>query len=50
LLTRLPSITMITGGRTIEKIFYPIDAPGEHAAQVLTWLNQNSNPQRRRTT
>jgi peroxiredoxin len=43
-------LTLIASGRTIEKIFYPIDAPGENATQVLTWLNQNSNPQPTRTT
>jgi peroxiredoxin len=40
-------LTLIVSGTTIEKVFHPIDAPEEHAAQVLTWLNQNPNPPRR---
>ncbi|AHH95750.1 MerR family DNA-binding transcriptional regulator [Kutzneria albida] len=31
-------ITLIVRNGVIEHVFHPIDSPGEHAGQVLTWL------------
>jgi peroxiredoxin len=40
-------LTMIVSGTAIERVFYPVEAPGEHAADVLTWFHQNPNPHTR---
>jgi peroxiredoxin/DNA-binding transcriptional MerR regulator len=31
-------LTLIIYGGVVEKVFYPVSAPGPHAAQVLEWL------------
>jgi peroxiredoxin len=31
-------LTIVADGSTIEKMFYPVDDPGNHAAQIVEWL------------
>ncbi|CAN5534287.1 hypothetical protein BH10ACT4_BH10ACT4_12100 [soil metagenome] len=31
-------LTMIANGSTIEKVFFPVDDPQNHAAEVVAWL------------
>ncbi|HEX2195267.1 MAG TPA: peroxiredoxin [Candidatus Limnocylindria bacterium] len=33
-------LTLVTDAGRIKKVFYPIHLPGEHASEVLAWLEQ----------
>jgi peroxiredoxin len=37
-------LTLVISHDTIEKVFYPIFPPNEHAQQVLTWLRSLPAP------
>lgn len=35
-------LTMVIRDGAIEHVFFPVDAPGEHAEEVLTWLRSRA--------
>lgn len=39
-------LTLVISDATIEKVFYPVFPPNEHAQQVLAWLRANPGAQR----
>lgn len=36
-------LTMVIRDGAIEHVFFPVDAPGEHAEEVLTWLRRRTS-------
>lgn len=40
-MTLLKRLTLVLSAQRIEKIFYPVFPPDQHAQQVVAWLSQN---------
>lgn len=43
-MTLYKRLTLIISGDGIEHVFYPVFPPGEHAQEVLSWLDTRSGP------
>lgn len=41
-LTLIKRLTLVVRGETIEKVFYPVFPPDQHASEVLSWLKKSS--------
>lgn len=47
-LTLYRRLTVIVSAGVIERVFYPVPAPGRHPAEVLAWLRAHPRPDPRR--
>lgn len=45
-MTLFKRLTLVISDETIERVFYPVFPPDEHAGQVLAWLQHNQTPGR----
>jgi len=45
-MTLYKRLSLVVRDGTIEHVFYPVFPPGEHAAEVLTWLRANPRQER----
>ena len=43
-LTLYRRLTVIVSAGVIERVFYPVTAPGRHPAEVLGWLRTHPRP------